>query len=131
MPLPIYITHDGNIARAKINLQQSHIQTASMERLVADEVERAHLDCELCRASSREPKTESLPRPPDTVTPPSEITSAQSPPSVPGREQQAREPASELERIRKGSSADMLEILVRYLRNALDLNTAVGERIMP
>ena len=131
VPLPIYHRNEGNIARSKINLQQSRIQTASLEHLVTDEVQRAHRNCELCQSElcasrGRSPSETS----PDSVTSPSEITSAQLRPARSARAS-GSSPCSQNWNEAEKAERRYVEILVRYLRDALDLNTAVGERIMP
>ncbi len=128
--VPIVNQRDGSIARAKINLHQSQFQRASMERQVTLEVKRTHLDCEmllnelsrteggiLAEAARLRDATERdhlAASPPGALQGPSRLTALLL-------------DWSEYEKVERR----YVDILARYLGNALELNTAVGERIMP
>jgi cobalt-zinc-cadmium efflux system outer membrane protein len=128
--LPIYESAQGRMARAKLNLDQTQIQIASMERQVSEEVAGAHLTCELCESELSRSETGAL------------VEAARRRESA---EREYLEPARAgglpvsrtLESLLSGwrecekAESRHVEILVRYLRNSLELNTAVGERIMP
>jgi outer membrane protein, heavy metal efflux system len=128
--LPIYCRNEGNLARSKINLQQSRIQTASLERLVTDSVQRAHRNCELSKSELARSEDEVLPHVARQRDLAERDYLSPIPPSAPhesnGLESLLRN-WNESEKVERRN----VEILVRYLRDALDLNTAVGERIMP
>ena len=118
------------VVRAKINIQQTQIQAASMKRQVSSDVERAHLDCELSLHELSRVEAGSLAeaaRLRDAAER-DYLTS-----SSPGALQRAERlgalllASSEHERMERR----YVSILARYLRSSLDLNTAVGQRIMP
>jgi cobalt-zinc-cadmium efflux system outer membrane protein len=122
MPLPIYNRNQGNIRRAEINASQTRVELAALTRQVTDEVDEAILEFQLSREAMLEIETEVLPA-------------------------SARVKESALRRLQGGqtSAIDYLEAqkeynevvrqyrdaLVRHRRSMLDLNTAVGARILP
>ena len=122
--------NEGNIARAMINLQQTRIQMATMEKQVTQEVERAHLDCEL--AKNEFSRTES-----GTLSEAARLRDAAE------RDYVFRPAHGEIQGTARVAALLLewtdyekvetryIDILARYLRSTLDLNTAVGERIMP
>ena len=128
--LPIYSRDEGNVARARINLQQSHAQTISNERRVTDDVERAHLDCELSLSELSRTDLGTFAKAARIRDAAERNYLAQST----TREPQAR---TGLEALLLACSQYEKEerryvgVLLRYLQSALDLNTAVGKRIMP
>ena len=50
VPLPMYNRTDGSVVRTALNLEQTQIQIASMERQVREEVAGARLTCDLCKS---------------------------------------------------------------------------------
>ena len=129
MPLPIYNRNSGNVSRGELNLQQTNIQVDSMKRQITDEVKQVHLACQRCRidlslaeenarseaARSRAAEREYFGRPSPNV------------PRMNSSLESLLLAWSEYEKVEQRN----LEILIQYLRGALELNTAVGERIMP
>ena len=49
VPLPVYNRNQGNLERAKINVSQTRVELAALERQVADEVDEAIREFELSR----------------------------------------------------------------------------------
>ena len=49
VPLPVYNRNQGNIERAKVNVSQTRVELAALERQVADEVDEAIREFELSR----------------------------------------------------------------------------------
>ena len=121
---------EGNIARARINLQQSRSQTTLMEAQVADDVKRAHLDCELFENELS--RTES-----GTLARAAQIRDAAELDYLAQSQTGESKATTRLDVVLRDWSEyekvehRYVEILVRHLSSALDLNTAVGERVMP
>ncbi len=120
--IPLYNRNQGNITRAKINMHQTQTQAASLERTVVSDVLDAAQELEQSLISVQEFKTEIIPA-----------------------NRRMRNAAFQLYDKGETSVLDYLEAqlafndvvkqyrdaLVRHRRAILDLNTAVGERILP
>ena len=121
-PMPIYNRNQGNIERAKINVTQTQVQFAQLERQVQDEVAEAVREFQLSLEAMVEQEREVLPA--------------------------SRRVRDAAYRRWQGGSTSVLEFLsaqkdfndrvkdyrdsvVRHRRAMLDLNTAVGTRLMP
>ena len=61
VPLPVYNRNQGNIERAKINVSQTRVELAALERQIADEVDEAVREFELSREAMLELEREFLP----------------------------------------------------------------------
>jgi cobalt-zinc-cadmium efflux system outer membrane protein len=120
--MPVYNRNQGNIARAKINVTQTQVQLQSLERQVQDDVAEAVREFELSLKAMLEIEREVLPasrRVRDAArlrylggqTSVLEFLDAQK---------------DFNERVR-----DYRDSLVRHRRAMLDLNTAVGTRLLP
>ncbi len=128
--LPLYSRNEGNVARAKLNVEQSHTQTASFERQVTSEVERAHLDCELSRNELSRTELGSLAEAARLRDAAERAYLAESPAAGPQETGRVNVLLRACDRYEK-EDRRYIEILARYLVSALDLNTAVGKPIMP
>ncbi len=120
--VPLFNRNQGNVARAKINIPQTEIQMASQERTVVSDVLNAEQELEQSRAAVERLRTEIIPT-----------------------SRSARDKA--LDRFRGGNTSALeylaaqqdfndvvrayRDAMVRHRRAILDLNTAVGERILP
>jgi len=121
-PMPIYNRNQGNIARAKLNVDQTKVELARMERHVQDEVAEAVHEFELSLQAMLESEREILPA--------------------------ARRVRDAAYRRWQGGETNIVEflnaqrdfnervrayrdVIVRHRRDALDLNTAVGVRVVP
>ena len=126
---PIVSREDGQVWRARINVQQTGLQIAATERAIASEVERAHLDCELSAhellASGQKTIAEAARR--RDAAERNYLSAGQ--PVQPGTDRLnlLLLEWSECEKLEHRHAA----ILERYLASALELNTAVGARILP
>lgn len=121
-PLPIYNRNQGNIERAKLNITQTGIELAELERRVSDEVADAYREFETSRQVVIDFEQEVLPM-----------------------ARKVRDAARNSWTGGKTSVIDFLDAqkdfnevvrsyrdaLVRHRRAMLDLNTAVGIRILP
>jgi outer membrane protein, heavy metal efflux system len=122
IPLPIYNRNQGGIQRAKINVTQSQMQLADLERQAQIDVEEAVQEYEVTRREVIELHDEVNPR--------------------------AKQVRDEVERLYKEGAKSVLDFLdaqleynqtvkqyldtaVRHRRSMLSLNTVVGRRIMP
>ncbi|WP_422929320.1 TolC family protein [Singulisphaera sp. PoT] len=122
VPLPVFNRNQGNIAKARSNHSQSQVECAALERRVAAEVRQAYREFAAAKQA-----LELVER------------------TVLGRARDARKRA--LEGLKSGelevgdyldhlkddadSSRMYRDAVLRYRRSMLDLNTAVGARIMP
>ena len=122
VPLPIYNRNQGGIARAKINVTQSQVQLSDAERQLMIDVEKAVQEYEISRQLVVDLKENVIPD-----------------------AQQVRDAA---EKLWKGGETNLLNYLqaqldyndvvkryvdtaMRHRQSMLDLNTAVGRRILP
>ena len=120
--VPLFNRNQGNLRRARINIDQSRIERDAVERLVVSEVEQAHRDF----ANTR-----------DDVLRLARVTL----PAVRRKRDRAwaKLRAGEIDEaaflaIQRDSTSLVRfhrETLVRHRRNTLKVNTAVGQRIMP
>jgi cobalt-zinc-cadmium efflux system outer membrane protein len=121
-PMPVYNRNQGNIARAKINVTQTQVQLESLQRQLQDEVAEAIREFELSLEAMIEIEREVLP------------ASRRVRDAARLRYQGGQTSVIEFldaqkdfnERVR-----DYRDSLVRHRRAMLDLNTAVGTRLMP
>ena len=121
-PLPIYNRNQGNIARARLNVDQTHIELTHLERRIQDEVSDAVQEFELSLQAMLESEREILPA--------------------------SRRVRDAAYRRWQGGESNILQfldaqrefnervreyrdVIVRHRRAALDLNTAVGARVLP
>jgi cobalt-zinc-cadmium efflux system outer membrane protein len=121
-PMPIYNRNQGNIARAQINVTQTQVQLAQLERQVQDEVAEAVREFQLSLDAMLEQEREVLPA--------------------------SRKVRDAAYRRWQGGSTSILEFLdaqkdfndrvrdyrdsvVRHRRAMLDLDTAVAVRLLP
>ena len=121
-PMPVYNRNQGNIERAKINVTQTQVQLAQLERQVQDEVAEAVREFQLSLDAMLEQEREVLPA------------------SRRVRDAAYRRwqggPTSVLEFLDAQKDfndrvRDYRDSLVRHRRAMLDLNTAVGTRLLP
>ena len=120
--IPIFNRNQGNLRRARINIEQSHLELAAVERLVVAEVTQAARDFERTR---------------DDILRLEQITL----PAVRRKRDRAwaRLDSGEIDQgtflaVQRDTTALVRyhrETLVRHRRNTLKINTAVGQRIMP
>ncbi len=121
-PLPIYNRNQGNIARAQSNIHQTTTELAALERRVVSEVRLAEREYR----SSRE----ALDRVEKTILPNARKAFERN-----AREFAAGKISADDYLGHLGDDAEAAgsfrEALIRHRRSMLDLNTAVGERLLP
>lgn len=122
VPLPIYNRNQGNIARARSNAVQTRIELAALERQVANEAEEAVREFELSRDGVQELEREILPA--------SRRVRDAAFRRFQGGEANALE-YLEAQRQYNDAVRQYRDALVRHRRAMLDLNTAVGARVLP
>ncbi|WP_165222307.1 TolC family protein [Aquisphaera insulae] len=122
VPLPIYNRNQGNIARARCNLNQTQVELASLERRVASEVRLAEREYR----SSRDllARTEGT-----TLANQHKLTVRNARAFAQGKlseDDYLSHLEDETEAIRS-----FREALIRHRRSMVDLNAAVGVRLLP
>ncbi|MDR3620060.1 MAG: TolC family protein [Paludisphaera borealis] len=121
-PLPIYNRNQGNIARAKINVNQTEVELTLLERQVQDEVSDAVHEFELSREAMLESEREILP-------------ASRRVRDAAYRRWQGGETNVlaylDAQRDFNERVRDYRDSIVRHRRAVLDLNTAVGVRLLP
>jgi cobalt-zinc-cadmium efflux system outer membrane protein len=120
--LPIYNRNQGNIARAKINVTQTQVQMASAERVVISDVLNAAQELEQSLVAVHQFRREIIPA----------ATAVRD--SAYRRLQGGEIPMSDFLDAQSDFN-DMVrqyrDAMIRHRRAILDLNTAVGERVLP
>jgi outer membrane protein, heavy metal efflux system len=120
--IPLYNRNQGNVTRAKINIHQSGIQVASAERVVVSDVLNAAQELEQSKVAVEQYRQEILP-------PAKEVLATASKRLLGGEISMddfldAQQDYNEYVRAYR-------DALIRHRTAILDLNTAVGERILP
>ncbi len=121
IPLPIYNRNQGNILRAKLNVQQTEVESASIERQAILDVQQAEREFIAAKAAVENIETSVLP---DAL-----MILKESEKLFPG-EIPIIEYLTALQDYNENARA-YLDSQVRLRRAMLDINTAVGQRIMP
>ena len=121
IPLPLYNRNQGNIQRAKLNVSQTQVELSSIERQVLQDVRRAEQEFIAAKAAVERIETLVLPDAMLLLTDaqklfPSEITIVDYLAALQDYNDSAR---------------TYLDSQVRLRRATLDMNTAVGQRILP
>ncbi|AGA31279.1 TolC family protein [Singulisphaera acidiphila] len=122
VPLPIYNRNQGNIQRAKINATQTQVELGALEREIADEVDESFREFQLSRNALLELEREVIP------------ASRRVRDSAYRRLQGGESSAIEYLDAQKDYNEvvrQYRDTLVRHRRAMLDLNTAVGVRVLP
>ncbi len=122
VPLPVYNRNQGNIERAKVNVSQTRVELAALERQVADEVDEAIREFELSREAILEFERRIL-RASRRVRDSAYLR-------FQGGQTGALE-YLEAQRAHNEVVRQYRDALVRHRRSMLDLNTAVGARVLP
>jgi cobalt-zinc-cadmium efflux system outer membrane protein len=121
-PMPIYNRNQGNIARAELNVSQTHVEMDHAVRLVQDEVSDAVREFDLSRQAMIDSETEILP-------------SSRRVRDAAYRRWQGGETSIveflDAQRDFNGRVREYRDAIVRHRRAVLDLNTAVGARLLP
>lgn len=122
VPLPVFDRNQGNIEKAKVNVQQSRVELADRELVVANEVRQAEREYSLTLAATERIEGKLLP-------PASRVRDDAYRLYMRG-EQGA---VVYLNALREYNEAARRyrDILVRHRRSMLRLNTAVGRRLLP
>lgn len=121
-PLPIYNRNQGNIERAKINVNQTEVELTLLQRQIQDEVSEAVHEFELSREAMIESEREILP-------------ASRRVRDAAYRRWQGGETNVlsylDAQRVFNERVRDYRDAIVRHRRSVLDLNTAVGVRLLP
>jgi cobalt-zinc-cadmium efflux system outer membrane protein len=122
IPLPIYNRNQGNIQRARHTVVQTKIQLADLERRVITEVQRAERAYAVSLSSVRRLEQDVLPKARKNLEASLDLYKA-------GEEGQLA--YLEAQRNFNEISRQYRDTLVRHRRVMLQLNTAVGRRLLP
>jgi cobalt-zinc-cadmium efflux system outer membrane protein len=122
VPMPVYNRNQGNIERARINIEQSRIELASIERRVQTEVVQAAREYAVSREMVRRIRTEIIPASEQSKN--DRFTLFQN-----GEANVVT--YLEAQRIHNDNVKAYLDTAVRHRRSMLNLNTVVGQRILP
>lgn len=121
VPLPIYNRNQGNIQRAKMNVTQTEVELLSTERQAIQDVQQAEVEFRAAKAA-----VESIE---NSVLPDALMILKEAEKLFPG-EIPIIDYLSALQDYNENARA-FLDSQVRLRRAMLDINTAVGQRIMP
>ncbi|MDR3618616.1 MAG: TolC family protein [Paludisphaera borealis] len=124
VPLPVYNRNQGNIERARINIQQSKIELANIERRVRNEVVQAAREYVVTAQIVEKIRTSILPASEQAKD--DRFTLFQT-----GDEQQTVVSYLEAQRLYNDNVKAYLDTAVRHRRSMLNLNTVVGQRLLP
>jgi cobalt-zinc-cadmium efflux system outer membrane protein len=122
VPIPVYNRNQGNIERAKVNVSQTRVELATLEREVADQVDEAVREFDVSRKAMMELE--------DQILPASRRVRDSAFRRLQGGETSAIE-YLEAQRSYNEVVRQYRDVLVRHRRSMLDLNTAVGARVLP
>jgi len=122
VPMPVYNRNQGNIERARINIQQSRIELAAIERKVQNEVVRAAKEYEVTAQIVRRIRT-------DIITTSEKVKDDRFTLFQSGEANVVS--YLEAQRAHNDNVKAYLDTAVRHRRSMLNLNTAVGQRLLP
>ncbi len=120
--LPIYNRNQGGILRAKMNVDQSRLQLADLERQAVVDVEEAVQEFEVSRRLIQEVRTQVIPDAQEILAETRRLRIA-------GQVSISDYIAAQLDFNDKVKQ--YLDTAIRYRRSMLSINTAVGKKIMP
>jgi len=120
--LPVFNRNQGNIARAQSNVVQTKLELSSLERRVVSEARLAERECQRSREALEQIEKSILPRVAATLRRKTEQLSAG---TISADDYQGHlDDAAEVTQAHR-------DAIVRHRRAMLDLNTAVGLRVLP
>ena len=122
VPLPIFDRNQGNIEKAKINVNQTKTELADRELTVANEVRRAEREYEVTRASLDRVESKLIPAAARVRDDAYRLYL---------RGEQNAAIYLNAQREYNEASRQYRDLLVRHRRGMFRLNTAVGQRILP
>lgn len=122
IPMPVYNRNQGNIERARINIQQSRIELAAIERRVQNEVVRAAKEYEVTAQIVKRIRS-------DIITTSEKVKDDRFTLFQAGEANVVS--YLEAQRAHNDNVKAYLDTAVRHRRAMLNLNTAVGQRLLP
>ncbi len=123
VPLPLYNRNQGNIERAKINIQQTQVQLENIERQVINEVRQAERAYLTTRDLLNRLETKVLPVSKKSVDDTRELFAR--------GEQTDVTILLDVQRRANDIVRQYRDAAVRHRRSMFNLNTAVGQRLLP
>lgn len=124
VPMPVYNRNQGNIERARINIEQSKIELANIERRVQNEVVQAAREYAVTRNIVQRIRTGVIPSSEQTKN--DRFALFQS-----GEPNTTVVSYLEAQRAYNDNVKAYLDTAVRHRRSMLNLNTVVGRRLVP
>lgn len=122
VPLPVYNRNQGGIQRAQLNVTQTQIQLSALERQVINDVQQAAKEYDISH--------EAVTLVHERVLPAAEQVLKTAKERFGGGEEQFRA-ILEAQKDYNDIFKQYRDTVVRHRRSMLDLNTAVGQRILP
>jgi cobalt-zinc-cadmium efflux system outer membrane protein len=122
VPLPLYNRNQGNIERARVNVDQSHIELADRRQQAANEVRQTERQYAMTRAALERIHDKLLPSAERVVNDARRLY------------EQGEEDLLVFHNARReynDASRQYRDMLVRHRKSMLQLNTAVGIRLLP
>lgn len=122
VPMPVYNRNQGNIERARINIQQSRLELANIERRVQTEVVQAAREYAVTRDIVRRIRAEIIPA----------SEQSKNDRFILFQNSEANVVTYlEAQRVHNDNVKAYLDTAVRHRRSMLNLNTVVGNRLLP
>lgn len=121
-PIPVMNRNQGNIRRARLNVDQTRVELSSLQRKVAVEVEEAYRTFRVAGTAVARFEAE--------VLPPARLVLEDQQQLYAGGETDAVA-VLDARREYNGVLRRYRDLLVSYRRSMLDVNTAVGRRLLP
>ncbi len=122
VPLPVYNRNQGNIERARLNIDQSRIQQSAIERKIVAEVRQAYREYEISRQLVDRLRRTVLPQLDRALKDRLRLFEEGEATKIAFHDTQRRY---------NDAAKAYLDAVVRHRRSMLNLNTAVGQRILP
>ncbi len=122
VPLPVYNHNQGNIERARLNIDQSRIQQSAIERKIVAEVRQAYREYEISRQLVDRLRRTVLPQLDRALKDRLRLFEEGEATKIAFHDTQRRY---------NDAAKAYLDAVVRHRRSMLNLNTAVGQRILP
>ena len=122
VPLPVYNRNQGNIERARLNITQSQIDLASIERQVINEIQQAYSDYQISGRSMRRIREKLIPEAKNNMEGVFKLF---------GSGEFDVTTYLNAQRAYNDTVKQYLDAVIHHRRSMLALNTAVGQRILP
>jgi outer membrane protein, heavy metal efflux system len=123
VPLPVFNRNQGNIARAKLNIEQSHLQLRAVERLAVEQVRDAEMEYLRTKRFLEDLERNAIPKVRKAMQVAERLYLAGETPNVTSY--------LAVQKYYNDAVRQYRDTAVRHRRSMSALNTAVGSRILP